>query len=159
MPTPFTPFAPFAPFAPKHILVATDFEDASRHAEDLAVALAAEFGARITLLHVWTAPPPVYAGAFAWPIEGVEAAARAALERRLASLRQRHARSEAMLAGGHPADVILATAAADHADLIVMGTHGRRGLPHIVLGSTAERVLRQSNIPVLTTGATATTPT
>jgi nucleotide-binding universal stress UspA family protein len=46
--------------------------------------------------------------------------------------------------------VVLAEAAQRHADVIVMGTHGRSGLAHLVMGSVAERVLRQSPVPVLT---------
>ena len=51
---------------------------------------------------------------------------------------------------GAVVSVVLAEAAQRHADVIVMGTHGRSGLAHLVMGSVAERVLRQSPVPVLT---------
>jgi len=56
---------------------------------------------------------------------------------------------------GDPAERVLETARGLEADLIVMGTHGRRGLSHLVLGSVAERVVRESLVPVLTTHTTA----
>lgn len=149
-----------AVFAPKHILVATDFEDCSRHAMALGAELAQRFEARVTLLHVWTVPPPVYAGALAWPLAGALAGARAALDRAHAELDLLFGagvrpRTTALLAAGIPADVILATAAAERADLVVLGTHGRRGLSRVFLGSTAARVVRESAAPVLTVGRAA----
>ena len=53
---------------------------------------------------------------------------------------------------GEPARTIIETSRDEHADLLVLGTHGRRGLSHVVMGSVAERVVRQSEVPVLTVG-------
>jgi nucleotide-binding universal stress UspA family protein len=60
---------------------------------------------------------------------------------------------ELLVAVGHPFEQILETAAAKHVDLIVMGTHGRTGLTHMMLGSVAERVVRLASCPVLTVKA------
>lgn len=140
-------------FAPKHILVATDFEAASARAEDLAIEIAGKFGAKITLVHVWSVPMPIYAGALSWPADGLERAARAALEDAATKLKARYPKCGAMLAAGFPSDAILATAAEEGVDMIVLGTHGRRGVQRVFLGSVAERVLRRSPVPVLTVSA------
>ncbi len=64
-------------------------------------------------------------------------------------------RCETLVTSGDPAEQVLETARDLDADLIVMGTHGRKGLSHLVLGSVAERVVRESPIPVLTAHSTA----
>ena len=68
--------------------------------------------------------------------------------------------TESLLRAGAPADEILAVAKERNVDLIVMGTHGRKGFAHALLGSIAEKVLRRADLPVLTVHAapTATTP-
>lgn len=58
----------------------------------------------------------------------------------------------AQFARGHPAEALLAEAVAWGADLIVVGTHGRRGVDHVLFGSVAERVVRDAAVPVLTVG-------
>jgi universal stress protein A len=55
-----------------------------------------------------------------------------------------------MLLRGAPHEAIVNTADSEHVDLIVMGTHGRRGLSHLLLGSVAERVVRTAKVPVMT---------
>ncbi len=65
------------------------------------------------------------------------------------------ARYQTLVISGDPAEQILNTARGSDIDLIVMGTHGRTGLGHLVLGSVAERVVRESPIPVLTAHASA----
>ena len=64
-------------------------------------------------------------------------------------------RYETLVISGDPAERVLETARGLAADLIVMGTHGRKGLSRLVLGSVAERVVRESPVPVLTVRATA----
>ena len=64
-------------------------------------------------------------------------------------------RHEMLVISGDPAEQVLNTARGLDADLIVMGTHGRKGLSHLVLGSVAERVVRESSVPVLTAHSTA----
>jgi nucleotide-binding universal stress UspA family protein len=57
---------------------------------------------------------------------------------------------EVFVASGNAAPEILNLAVEQHIDLIVMGTHGRKGITHLLLGSVAERVVRESPVPVLT---------
>jgi nucleotide-binding universal stress UspA family protein len=138
----------------RRILVPTDFEGPASRALEVAIELAREHDASLTLVHVWTIPP-VYTEGFAWPVEGLEEAARKALDADLARVRQRLPGARAVLACGAAWEEILAAAKHNDADLIVMGTHGRRGLPRLWLGSVAERVVRTSPIPVLTVRAGA----
>ena len=60
------------------------------------------------------------------------------------------ARIKVRLEGGDPVDTILSVARSEPFDLLVLGTHGRRGLSHLLIGSVAEKVVRQSTCPVLT---------
>jgi len=133
-----------------HILVPTDFGPAALAAQELALDLASGDATKITLLHVWSVPTYAYAEALSWPTDEIESSARTELTKELGALKARHANSEMVLLFGAPWESILATAKARGIDLIVMGTHGRRGLPRLILGSVAERVLRLSPIPVLT---------
>ena len=104
-----------------------------------------------TAVGMWT--PEVYVPANAETQERLLREARERLERALpADERSRFAVTiDARL--GDVAENILETARAQHVDLIVMGTHGRHGLAHLLLGSVAERVLRDAPCPVLTTHA------
>lgn len=138
----------------KHIVVPTDFGEIAEHAVDMAVDLAAKYGAKLTLVHVYAIPTPAYAEAFAWPVEEIEKAAKDALERELAKIRARHPDTHAVLEVGAAYDRIVEVVKSRGADLVVMGTHGRRGLPHLVLGSVAEKVVRLSPVPVLTVPGT-----
>jgi nucleotide-binding universal stress UspA family protein len=137
----------------KHILLPTDFGESSASAESLAVDLASTFGAKLTLLHVWSVPTPGYAEALSWPIDGIEAPARDALERAHANLKQKHPETDAILTAGIAWDRIIELAKERGVDMMVIGTHGRRGLPRFMLGSVAEKVVRLSPVPVLTVRA------
>jgi nucleotide-binding universal stress UspA family protein len=134
----------------QHILFATDFGEPAEKAEVVAVALALELGARLSILHVYTIPAPLYAGAVTWPTEDLAAAARGALTETLARVEQRGATCDGILEMGTAWERIVATAKERDIDLIVVGTHGRRGLNRALLGSVAERVVRLSPVPVLT---------
>ena len=135
-----------------HILVPTDFSEASDRATTMAVELARTFAAQITLLHVWSVPNTGYAEGLSWPLDGMESAARNALDEARVSLVKRHAATDAMLRVGAEWRQILDVVKERGIDLVVMGTHGRRGLPRFFLGSVAERVVRFSPVPVLTIG-------
>lgn len=139
-----------------HILVATDFSEPSAGAVDVAIDLARVANARISLLHVWSLPKFGYAEALTWPIDGLESAARAALAELLATTSKVHAKTEAMLRQGNESTQILETAKESGCDLVVMGTHGRHGLPRLMLGSVAGEVIRRSPVPVVTVGHPAT---
>ena len=143
-----------------HILVPTDFSPASDAALACARDIAQQYAARMSLLHVVTDPravgvwtPEVYVPAQAETRERLLHEARERLERALpADERSRFAVTiDARV--GDVAENILETAREQKVDLIVMGTHGRHGLAHLVLGSVAERVLRDATCPVLTTHA------
>lgn len=135
-----------------HILVPTDLGESSQEAESLAVELAKTVKAKVTLLHVWTVPAAAYAEALTWPIDELEATAQKALDATVERLRARHPDVDGMLMSGLTWERILATAKELDVDMIVMGTHGWRGLTHFFLGSVAEKLVRLSPIPVLTAG-------
>lgn len=139
----------------KHILAPTDFSEPAERAVTYAIELARMFEARITLLHVWSLPSAGYAEGLTWPIEEMEAAAQSELERARVAVAERLPAADALLRRGLEWKEILGTAEARHADLIVMGTHGRQGLPRLVLGSVAEKVVRLAHVPVLTVGTHA----
>ena len=137
----------------KHILVPTDFQASSAHALELAISLASALDAELTLLHVWEVPTSMYSGLVLNTIpliESIERAAAEHLDEALRNLRRSVPRAKSTLHMGAPWREIIDAAAAKNADLIVMGTHGRQGLSHAVLGSVAEKVVRHSTIPVLT---------
>lgn len=136
----------------KHILLPTDFSDASELALSTALDFARVFGAHLTLMHVSTVPGTVYAEAVPWPVEEMEKAARHALDALQARVSKLHADNETILQVGVGPEWqrILDVAKDGNVDLVVMGTHGRHGLSRLVLGSVAEKIVRLSPVPVLT---------
>lgn len=132
------------------ILVPVDFSPTSEVAVGAAIELARTFGARLTLLHVWSIPSMGYAEALAWPLEGMEAAARAALDDVLARVVKSVPTTDTQLRFGVDWERIIEAIGDDKSDLVVMGTHGRTGLSRMFLGSVAEKVVRMSPVPVLT---------
>lgn len=139
-----------------HVLVPTDFSEAAERAVDLAIEVATTYGAKLTLFHASWLPPDAYA-AYAkhgegndWSSDAVARAARRTLEAAYERVKARYPRTESAVAFGDPWHRILECAAERGVDLIVMGTHGRRGLAHAVLGSVAEKVVRSAAVPVLT---------
>jgi universal stress protein A len=135
----------------QHILLAVDFSSDAGHVGNRAVELARLSGARLTLLHV-VAPvyqEPLYEGVTALPLDLEEQLVREAV-RSLDALAQRLGVPEAerLVEIGSPKGVILSTAAAKGADLIVVGSHGVHGLG-LLLGSTANAVLHGALCDVL----------
>jgi len=136
----------------KHILVATDFAEPSERAVALAVELAKSFGAELTVVHAYEIPAYVYAGVSFTPADLVTPVidgAREALASVLARVRESVPNATSMLRNGDPATEILTAIDQAHADLLVVGTHGRRGLPHALLGSVAEKIVRLARVAVL----------
>jgi nucleotide-binding universal stress UspA family protein len=131
------------------ILHPTDFSEQSAHALRLACALARDYGARLVLLHV--APLPVPALGEGLPMIDPETYL-APLRQRLSELMvpYNEIAVERIFGAGDPAAEISRIALQTHADLIVMGTHGRSGLERLLMGSVTEGVMRQANCPVLT---------
>jgi nucleotide-binding universal stress UspA family protein len=145
------------------ILVPTDFGASADRALHVAVELCDKLGASLTLLHVCELPMYAYStlasvpGDFLMPISE---AAQQDFEAALVALRLRVPAAKGILRNGVPWEVILAAIDETRADLVVMGTHGRRGIAHILLGSVAEKTVRLSPVPVLTCRApTETTRT
>ncbi len=139
----------------ERIVFATDFSEASGRAFDQAVRLAKEFGSALTIVHVcqvWPIASLAYSPASAY--EEYEKALRTAAEGRLeelvAAARARGADAHPALAVGFPDEEIVAAAERERANLIVLGTHGRRGAGHFFLGSVAARVVATAPCPVLT---------
>jgi nucleotide-binding universal stress UspA family protein len=137
---------------PKTILVATDFSECAEQALDYAAALAGKLDAKVYLLNAISIP------SMGIPEVGVavtntliESTVRTHHES-LAKLASRHAsvNIETGLRTGDPRDLIVDVAREIGADLIVMGTHGRRGVRRALIGSIAESVVRTAPCPVLT---------
>ena len=144
-----------APFMPpfEHILVPTDFSPTASRALEEAVLLAKHFGASLTLLHVIELPVYAYDVQMANPVDiltPVRAAAEQAMAGLLAEVRAQVPAASSLLRVGRTADEVVDAARAVGADLVILGTHGRTGVKHLLLGSVAERVVRLSPVPVLT---------
>ncbi|WP_437601071.1 universal stress protein [Sorangium sp. So ce590] len=132
------------------ILVPVDFEAASMKAVELAKDLGARLGHKVVLLHVYQLPVYTYPGLEPTLMPGFHAEVSAAASRAIQQLSAQTGGLETALREGDPATEILAAAEEQRAAMIVMGTHGRRGLSQLFLGSVAQQVIRKSSVPVLT---------
>jgi nucleotide-binding universal stress UspA family protein len=142
----------------KRVLVPTDFGEASSRAVDLAITLAEKFESHVTLVHSTALPTSAlsaYAEGLYWPTEEMSRAAQKELDAAVSKARRRYPSAEGVLVNLEPWQAILDLAEKDRADLIVMGTHGRKGISRVFLGSVAERVVRFSRIPVMTVSGRA----
>lgn len=140
----------------KNVLVATDFSEPSVAALSYGREFARQFHASLHVLHV----VPIVAAIFAADMysmippdlqDQVDADARRALDKVVTPEDRQllHAKT-VVLTSASPAVAIADYARAEGIDLIVMGTHGRTGLSHVLMGSVAERVVRTAPCPVLT---------
>lgn len=141
----------------KNILIPTDGSEQSQRAVNMGVALAKVHGAAVTGIHVIPDYHLLiaYEGAFD-PIteERIEAEAKARAETYLGTIRKAAADSGVACStvcetSDHPYDAILRTAEANHCDLILMTSHGRKGLAAVLLGSETRKVLTHATVPVL----------
>jgi universal stress protein A len=130
----------------KRILVPVDFSQDSLNALNSARGLARQFDAELLLLHVIA---PIDLITVSDVFEEQRRAGDAAFTRIGADLRAAGQRFRVMVKAGVPSRVIVDTAKRTGADLIVMGTHGRTGLAHMLIGSVAEKVVRTATCPVL----------
>ncbi|HSP78911.1 MAG TPA: universal stress protein [Myxococcaceae bacterium] len=143
---------------PSRILVPVDLTEGSRAIIDYALQLARAFNASIELMHAWEPPqyvaPDLLVSAPGWNPQSLEKTALDAARRELESLvSQVEAPPKFFtqrLEVGEPGAAILRVAEQGGFDLIVMGTHGRRGLPRLLLGSVAQKVIARAPCPVLT---------
>jgi nucleotide-binding universal stress UspA family protein len=139
----------------KRICCPVDFSDASRAAMEVAADLARRFGAELVLFHAYPVP------GYTFPDGSVVASPKMLQD--LADGAERHLESWRLEAepiaarpvrivkvAGEPASEIVAFARDERIDLLVLGTHGRSGLEHALMGSIAERVVRRARCPVLT---------
>lgn len=133
----------------RKICCPVDFSDPSKSVALHAVELAWAFDGEVTLLHVWDAPAAASPDAFvAAPalFEGVAPE----LERRLTGWANELGKGvKAAVVSGAPADEIVRFAKTGGFDVIVMGTHGRSGVRHALMGSVAEKVIRRATCPVV----------
>jgi nucleotide-binding universal stress UspA family protein len=140
----------------KHLLIATDGSELAGKAVAAGLALAESLGARVTVVTAtepWTAMANGGAFAFDFPIEQYERTAAEDAERTLsgalAQARQAGVQCDTVHVMDFPAEAIIDTAKARGCDLIVMASHGRRGVARVLLGSQATRVVALSSMPVL----------
>ncbi len=140
----------------RRILVPTDFSDPAAAALRYGRALAEEFGSTLYLMHI--VPEPYV---YPWgtevstlPLVDLLAQSETQASERLKALADDtgalSGRIKTATAIGTPVDRILQYQADEGIDLIVMGTHGRGAVGHLLLGSVAERIVRRSPVPVLT---------
>jgi nucleotide-binding universal stress UspA family protein len=137
----------------KRIVVPHDFSDTAQCALTYALDLAEKFGAGITVVHAYEYPVLSYPEGPALTgdlVRQIQAAAEAALAGVVSRARRPGVEIDSALRQGPAWSEILAAAKDTKADLIVIGTHGRRGLSRALLGSVAERVVRTAPCPVLT---------
>ena len=134
----------------RDILVPVDFSDVTQSTLSTALALAREDGAKLHLLHVFEqSPPPPYEDVFSLDPE-LRERGEGALWKLVEDIGARGVTLVPHVREGRAARTIVQVGADLGADLILMGTHARRGVPHFLLGSVTARVLRRSPIPVLT---------
>lgn len=139
----------------KNILFPTDFSQGARAAMDYAISLARDYKARLILLYViqdisiaeWYIPSSLSVTDL---VEDMQKSARKEMDKWAAEASAKVKDVEKMVVRGVPFVEIIKTAKDKDVDMIVIGTHGRTGIDHMLFGSTAEKVVRKSPCPVLT---------
>ncbi|HXV19670.1 MAG TPA: universal stress protein [Desulfuromonadales bacterium] len=139
----------------KTILFATDFSESSDYAFQYAYSLAKKFNARLLLVHVINEPVDLRGFyvphiSFEKLEEEIEEGAKKMMEKFCRTHIRDYDNFESIIVPGIPYDEIIKKATDNSADLIIVGTHGRTGLDHVLFGSTAEKVVRKSQVPVMT---------
>lgn len=139
----------------KTILFPTDFSQGARAALDYALSLAQDYKAKLILLYViqdisiaeWYIPSSISAADL---VEDMQKSAEKEMEKWRTEAANRVPNVEKMVVRGVPFVEIIKVAKEQEADMIVIGTHGRTGIDHMLFGSTAEKVVRKAPCPVLT---------
>lgn len=137
------------------VLVAVDFSDSSDNAFHMALSMAKSFSAQLLVLHVINEPVDLRGFyvphiSFEKLEEEIEEGAKKLMESFCRQNIHDFENFETLIVPGLPYEQIIGQAEEKSADLIVLGTHGRTGLDHVLFGSTAEKVVRKSKVPVLT---------
>jgi nucleotide-binding universal stress UspA family protein len=130
------------------IIVAMDFSPSAERALDVAIALAKPFDARVHLVHSMHLPTPVSMTGEWWAT--LRAHSTRGLNECMDRLQAAGVEAETHLSSEHPVAALISLAEELSADLIAMGTRGHTGLPHVLLGSVAERTIRLAPCDVLT---------
>ena len=134
------------------ILFPTDFSESAENASNYAISMAEKFGSKVFAVHV--VEPFTYTSDLGIDMgnqfQVMEATAKRFLEEAVTSIREKNIDVEGILLTGEPFVEIIKFAKQEQVNLIIMATHGRSGIEHILLGSTAEKVVRKSPCPVLT---------
>ena len=138
----------------KRILVPIDFSEHSKNALKYAVKLAGQYNSELILVYV--VEPVVYPADLGFgqaTIPNIEPdlahRAKAGLEQLVKDSVSKDISARTMVRTGNPFAEILTTAKDEHADLIVIATHGHSGVEHLIFGSTAEKVVKRARCPVL----------
>jgi len=135
---------------PTNILVPIDFSPCAERALDYACTLAAKLGAKVHVVNaLGGALPELSVALTEQMLASLRQTNAAALDKVVEPRRSLATFGELRVVDDDPRDAILATAKAVHADLIVLGTRGRRGISRMLLGSVAEEVVRRAACPVL----------
>jgi nucleotide-binding universal stress UspA family protein len=141
----------------KKILVPVDFSESTAKILPYALSVARQYAAEVILLNVvrdltswetWVPHPSIEEFA-KQALSGAEKAMESFCEENSEELKA-CASYEKKVVAGDPAAEIIETVKSENADMIIMGTHGRKGLEHTIFGSVAENVLRKSSVPVMT---------
>ena len=138
----------------KTILFPTDFSKGARAAMDHAISLAKDYDARLILLYViqdisiaeWYIPSTLSVTDL---VEDMQKSAWQEMDKWAAEVAAKVKNVEKMVMRGVPFVEIIKTAKEKNVDMIVIGTHGRTGIDHMLFGSTAEKVVRKAPCPVL----------
>src|SRR3989338_3572939 len=127
------------------ILFPTDFSESAENASRYALSLAKKYGSKVYVIHV--IEPFTYTTEFGLDfsaqLKEMEASARRLLDDVAASIKKTNLDVESVLITGEPFVEIIKYARKEHVDLIVMATHGRSGIEHMLMGSVAEKVVRK----------------
>ena len=138
----------------KTILYPTDFSDYAKHAQRYAIELARKFDSKVVILHVASIPAYPVAYEIAVDIKALDEEIQTAAGKRLDQIRDEFAAEdiqvETQLAIGQAFAEIVVAARNSDADLVVLATHGLGPVKHMLMGSTAEKVVRKAPCPVLT---------
>jgi len=138
----------------RNIVFATDFLESSRLALDYAVAFAHHYNAKLTIVHAIQLPPEAEEVEMLRHLPSItRERATSRLEAFASRVRRLGVDTEVDLRAGDPCAAVLSSTTENEADLLVLGTHGAyRGLEHMLIGSTAEKILLSASCPTLTVG-------
>jgi universal stress protein A len=142
----------------KRIIVATDLSPASEPALKEAIGLAKENGAELMIAHAYQPPnfvegQSISAGVYEEWDQNIRAEVKGRLQQLVEEAAKEGVKAEPLILTGAPYEAIAEAARGNYADLVVLGTHGRKGVSRFFLGSVAARVISTAPCPVMTVRA------